>query len=142
MQEKEMLAMNGLERSLAAVRGQPVDRTPVFPLLMFFAQRRHGVTYRFELRRWPRESGLKLAEACPAAQLADGEAQAGCALPIAHAGLFIQRKHHMQRIGPSDESAVFTVPLEEGLALLHTWFYDDRLQPLCGAYYVCVTRVP
>lgn len=38
--------MNSLERCLAAIRGQPPDRTPVFPLLMFFAQTRAGITYR------------------------------------------------------------------------------------------------
>lgn len=31
---------------MAAIRGEAVDRTPVFPLLMFFAQRRLGVSYR------------------------------------------------------------------------------------------------
>lgn len=38
--------MNSLERCMAAIEGQPVDRVPVFPLLMFFAQDRAGITYR------------------------------------------------------------------------------------------------
>ncbi len=38
--------MTGKERCLAAIHGEPVDRVPVFPLLMFFAQQRLGVTYR------------------------------------------------------------------------------------------------
>lgn len=38
--------MNSRERCLAAIRGEPVDRVPVFPLLMFFAQKRLGVSYR------------------------------------------------------------------------------------------------
>ena len=38
--------MNSKERCLAAIKGQPVDRVPAFPLLMFFAQDRLGVTYR------------------------------------------------------------------------------------------------
>lgn len=38
--------MNSKQRCLAALRGEPVDRAPVFPLLMFFAQERHGITYR------------------------------------------------------------------------------------------------
>jgi MtaA/CmuA family methyltransferase len=38
--------MTGKERCLAAIRGEAVDRVPVFPLLMFFAQQRLGVTYR------------------------------------------------------------------------------------------------
>jgi len=38
--------MNSKERCLAAINGTPTDRAPVFPLLMFFAQDRLGVTYR------------------------------------------------------------------------------------------------
>ena len=38
--------MNSKERCLAALRGLPVDQTPVFPLLMHFAQRRLGISYR------------------------------------------------------------------------------------------------
>ncbi len=38
--------MNSKERSLSVIKGGPVDRPPVFPLLMFFAQQRLGVTYR------------------------------------------------------------------------------------------------
>lgn len=38
--------MNGRERCLAALRGEKADRVPVFPLLMFFAQNRAGITYR------------------------------------------------------------------------------------------------
>ncbi len=38
--------MNSKQRCLAAISGEPVDRVPVFPLLMFFAQNRLGVTYR------------------------------------------------------------------------------------------------
>jgi MtaA/CmuA family methyltransferase len=38
--------MTSKERCLAALSGKAVDRVPVFPLLMFFAQKRFGVTYR------------------------------------------------------------------------------------------------
>lgn len=38
--------MNSKQRCLAALSGRPVDRVPVFPLLMFFAQKRFGVSYR------------------------------------------------------------------------------------------------
>ena len=38
--------MNSKERCIAAIQGRPVDRIPVFPLLMFFAQSRQGITYR------------------------------------------------------------------------------------------------
>lgn len=38
--------MNSRERCLAAIRGQEVDRVPVFPLLMAFAADHAGLTYR------------------------------------------------------------------------------------------------
>ena len=98
-------------------------------------------TYSFELRRWPRESGLNLTEASPAAQLTDGYLEEGLALPITQARLMIERQQHTQPVEPGDEAAVFTVELNAGPALLHTWFDDDRKQPICGAYYVYVSRV-
>jgi MtaA/CmuA family methyltransferase len=50
--------MNSKERCLAALRGDPVDRTPVFPLLMFLAADRAGIGYRTYAT-----SGHALAEA-------------------------------------------------------------------------------
>lgn len=38
--------MNSKQRCLSAIKGDRLDRTPVFPLLMFFAQKRAGITYR------------------------------------------------------------------------------------------------
>ena len=40
------MKMNSKDRCLAAMAGQPVDRVPVFPLLMFLAANRAGITYR------------------------------------------------------------------------------------------------
>jgi MtaA/CmuA family methyltransferase len=40
------MRMNSKQRCLSAIGGEPVDQVPVFPLLMFFAQKRLGVTYR------------------------------------------------------------------------------------------------
>ena len=42
----ESVPMSSKERCIAAINGRPVDRVPVFPLLMFFAQERYGITYR------------------------------------------------------------------------------------------------
>ena len=50
--------MNSKQRCLAAIRGERVDRTPVFPILMFFSQIRSAITYR-EFAT----NGLALAEA-------------------------------------------------------------------------------
>lgn len=38
--------MNSKQRCLAVIKGDRVDRVPVFPLLMFFAQKKSGITYR------------------------------------------------------------------------------------------------
>ncbi len=38
--------MNSRERCLAAIEGRPVDRVPVFPLLMFLPAHRIGISYR------------------------------------------------------------------------------------------------
>jgi len=40
------MVLSGKARTLAAIRGEPVDRTPVFPLLMFLAADRFKVPYR------------------------------------------------------------------------------------------------
>ena len=97
--------------------------------------------YRFELRRWPRESGLSLREACSETQLVDGVYEEGLFMPIASARMMIARETYVQQLDADADSAVFEVQLAEGQTLLHTWFYDDAGQPLCGAYYVYVERL-
>jgi arylsulfatase len=101
----------------------------------------HPGTYRFALRRWPEESGLALTEACTATELTDGALEAGNALPIAQARMMIARRVHTQAVAAGERAAAFTVQLEAGPTLLHTWFDDERGQPLCGAYYVSVERL-
>lgn len=100
-----------------------------------------GGRYQFELRRWPRESGLRMIEACPATMLVDGELDEGFALPVARARILIERQMHIQPVNSSDQAAVFTLRLNAGRTLLHTWFDDVRNQPICGAYYVYIFRL-
>jgi arylsulfatase len=98
-------------------------------------------TYQFELRRWPEESDLHLREACPPVQLTDGYLEGGVSLPIARARMMMHGEWFTQEVEPGAESAVFTLELEPGRELLHTWFDDDCGQPICGAYYVYVKRL-
>jgi arylsulfatase len=98
-------------------------------------------SYRFALRRWPPESGLKLTEGCEPTEVTDGFLEPGEALPIARARMLINGAWHRRPVGPEDEEAVFTQTLPAGETLLHTWFDDERNRPICGAYYVTVTRV-
>lgn len=98
-------------------------------------------TYTFELRRWPRESGLKLCEACPETLVTDGQLEEGVALPIARARVLIAGRFYATQVKPEDDGVVFTVELESGPTLLHTWFDDAQNQPICGAYYVYVEHL-
>ena len=97
--------------------------------------------YELELRRWPRESGLALTEACLPTTVTDGELCAGEALPIARARIFINGGTHTRGMEPDSLGAVFTLHLPAGPVLLHTWFDDERHQPICGAYFVYVKRL-
>ncbi len=93
------------------------------------------------MRRWPRESGLALTETCLPTTVTDGELAAGKALPIARARILINGTSHTTEMEPGSRAAVFTLHLEAGPTLLHTWFDDERRQPICGAYFVYVKSV-
>ena len=97
-------------------------------------------THEFELRRWPIESGLALDEACDATTVTDGDFAAGIALPIARARLFIDGQAYTQTVQKGDKAACFSVELKAGPVHLHSWFDDEHNQPICGAYYVYVSR--
>jgi len=98
--------------------------------------------YVFELRRWPRESGLALDAACPETEITDGSLPAGRALPIRQAWLKLGTRPRVeQAVAPGDESVSFRLQLEAGRTRLYTWFDDEDGRPLVGAYYVYVERV-
>lgn len=100
--------------------------------------------YEFELRRWPRDADLPLAEAMP-----DGS---GTALPITSASIYLNNYHHLsvsqkrpygfegltKPVKSGDKSVVFTAKLTKGPIALHTWFRGEDL--ILSAYYVYVHR--
>jgi arylsulfatase len=98
-------------------------------------------TYRFELRRWPRDTGLGLCEAAPAHVGEEITYAAGVALPIAKARICVAGQEMVKDVGPADHAAAFTVDLPKGRTTLETWFLDKDGREICGAYYVEVTRV-
>jgi hypothetical protein len=97
-------------------------------------------TYRFELRRWPREADLGLAEGIPGEPrpysdaLADGYG-GGRALPIRRAAIRIGAASAAQDVVGEAPAAVFTLDLPAGPAHLETSLAGaDGLE--LGAYYV------
>ena len=96
--------------------------------------------YEFELRRWPREAETPLAAGLPATQLTAGKSGPGTALPIAGARILVGGVRKSKSVEEADLSAVFDVRLEAGRTLLHTWFDDEKGEPITGAYYVYVKR--
>ena len=100
--------------------------------------------YEFELRRWPRDADIPLAEAMP-----DGS---GTALPIKSASIYLNNYHHLsvgqkrpygfegltKQVKSGDKSIVFSANLKKGPITLHTWFRGEDL--IFSAYYVYVHR--
>ena len=96
--------------------------------------------YDITLRRWPEESGLRLREACPETTVTDGIFPPGRALPISRARIYVGGMTRKKKVEEENREVTFRLHLEAGPTLLHSWFDDERQQPLCGAYYVTVYR--
>ncbi|MGH2355468.1 MAG: arylsulfatase [Chloroflexota bacterium] len=102
-------------------------------------------TYRFELRRWPREASLALRGGFPGAIKRYTDAIAGGygggrAIPIERAGIKIGGVAAEQAIEPSATAATFELDLPAGPAHLET-FLTNRDGLRMGAYYVYVEPV-
>ena len=95
-------------------------------------------TYEFELRRWPCESGLKLADACSATRVTDGTYIAGQALPIAQARLQIGAFDATAKPTQNGQAVKFSAELEAGPVEMQTWMQSETGKDLCGAYYVYI----
>lgn len=102
--------------------------------------------YKFELRRWPKESGLLLNSSTDEVLSVNndielkkwGEKPQGKAYNIIKAKLKVNQIEKEIDIEPSDESAIITINLSKGLADVQTWFYTAEGESL-GAYYVYVS---
>lgn len=99
--------------------------------------------YRFELRRWPRESGKRLDAGARALQVTDGEFVPGKVFPIVQGRLRIEGRFDDQSMPTADGTAIcFETKLEPGPIQLQTWMLDESGDELCGAYYLYVERTP
>ncbi|MCC9655441.1 arylsulfatase [Rhodopirellula halodulae] len=99
-------------------------------------------TYQFELRRWPKESGLKLDQAIPLKQVTDGTFPAGEGLPIQSGRLRIGDFDQTSPVDSSGQSITFRTQLSAGPIEMQTWMLDQDGNSICGAYYVDVHRLP
>ncbi|MCP5110758.1 MAG: arylsulfatase, partial [bacterium] len=97
--------------------------------------------YRFSLRRWPKESGLKLTEAAPPLKGVDGGLSAGKPLPIARARISVGDFHASADAAKNATELTFQTALQAGETTLQTWFHDSDGKELAGAYYVWVERL-
>jgi arylsulfatase A-like enzyme len=97
--------------------------------------------FTFELRRWPRESGLDLKASAPELSLGDGsKLLAGKALPIHSAKVAINGIEYKIATKQTAQFVSFTVKLPKGNFDLKTTFTDSNNNDLLGAYYVYVSR--
>jgi len=98
-------------------------------------------TYEFELRRWPRESGLQLTDNVPTELMFDGIYPEGEALPIAKGRMQIGDFDATSLPSDDGKSVRFTTMLSTGPTELQTWWLDGSGKEICGAYYVYVERI-
>ncbi len=103
-------------------------------------------TYRFDLRRWPREleaeTSVRSRLARPISHARDNRPTFGTALPVHSARLRIQSGNQVvsdlrQVMSPETDAVVFVVQdVLTGPATIQTWFYDEAGDEIAGAYYV------
>ncbi|MBT7057144.1 MAG: arylsulfatase [Lentisphaerae bacterium] len=106
-------------------------------------------TYRFELRRWPREEDRAIVEGIPPSD--DGWRRdavpenrwfyytGGAAMSFEQATLSINGRQWEKPVAPDDKAVVFDVALKKGPAHLVTTFHGDNGLER-GAYYVYVRK--
>ena len=97
--------------------------------------------YRFELRRWPRESGLPLQASLPPTKVTDGVYSPGKSLAVDSAILTIGDRAKRLAQADTDECFTTTIQMNAGEFELQTTFVDQDNKPICGAYYVYVQRL-
>ena len=98
--------------------------------------------YRFDLRRWPLESGLKLLESAPLGdKIPQGVAyKEGVSLALAAASIEVGEKQAELMLEPGAEAAGFTLELEPGQYKLFANFKNDQ-DSYSSAYYVYTERL-
>ena len=96
--------------------------------------------YRFELRRFPPESGLRLADAPAETRVTDGTLAAGTAWPVARARMKVGGSAQESNAAPDAVAVRFEADLPAGRTELQTWLLGADGTEFGGAYYVRVER--
>jgi arylsulfatase A-like enzyme len=104
-------------------------------------------TYRIELRRWPRESGVSLRDGIEGELLESTSqmdyfhgATGGVALDITSACLTVGEKQKTVDVHDGDGGAIFDLELAKGAAHLKGEFRMSSGESV-GSYYACVKRI-
>lgn len=97
--------------------------------------------YEFELRRWPREANRALMDGIDAMEVTDGKLIKGVSLPIHSAKIKVDNLQGKQKISDRDKSVTFRFKLERGDNTIQTWFYDNKNNDICGAYYLYIKKL-
>ncbi len=101
-------------------------------------------TYRFRLRRWPKESELGLCEKAPVREALENTSvdasKVGKALNIRSAKIEVQGITKSSYVDKDDKYVEFIAELQEGDTQVQTWFTLEDGKDL-GAYYVEVEKM-
>lgn len=99
--------------------------------------------YEVKLRRWPKESGLKLTDGTPPFETkCSGPAEPeGKAFPIANAQLVVDGFVHGKDIEDDPTAIAFEITLDEGRHELRGAFFGEDQKPLCSAFYAEIRYV-
>ena len=113
-------------------------------------------TYRFELRRFPRESGLAIDAAVPQVDVTDGTLPGGPAFPIESGRLRLvppdantlasyeasePTSIEAATTGMENNALIGLITLPQGEQTLEADLLDAAGDPVCGAYYLTLTRI-
>ena len=109
-------------------------------------------TYRFEVRRWPREADAPIqgvpvfekgVDAWDAKGGKDGLIYGGKmkALPVDAIALEVGDFSDVQQVSSKDKQVVFDIPLKQGATQVKGAMLDPKGKTIAGAYYIYVKRL-
>jgi arylsulfatase A-like enzyme len=109
-------------------------------------------SYRFEVRRWPREANAPIQGVPVFKKEVDAwDAKGGKdkliygntmkALPVAAIKLEVGGFSEVRQVSDKDKQVVFEIPLKQGATQVKGTMLDPQGKTIAGAYYIYVTRL-